>query len=325
MSLIPLEMKNPYVSIGLPVYNGENFIRSAIESILAQTYTDFEIIISDNASTDNTEKVCREYLASDSRIRFYRQYENLGAAPNFNYLFTLARGKYFKWFAHDDICEPCFLEEMINVLDHDNDIVLCHSRVKIIDSSGKLLSEKDPLYSWVSSNALTFPIDSQKAHERLKNAIAPHPCYQVFGLIRADSLRETSLIANYSGSDRLLLAQLSLQGSFFEHPEKLMSLRRHTQQSIHLLETSKSAHRYSEWFDTSTKGKLVFPRWNFLHDLYLCIYQCKHLGFFGKLNCYIATYHWLRRTRKGLIEDISVFVVFYMKSVSRVFHQYSKF
>ena len=99
----------PRVSIGLPVYNGENFLEFALDSILGQTFQDFELIISDNASTDATESICRRYAAKDSRIRYYRNPNNQGAAQNYNRVFALARGEYFKWAAHDDVCKPNYL------------------------------------------------------------------------------------------------------------------------------------------------------------------------------------------------------------------------
>ena len=101
--------KVPRVSIGLPVYNGENYMAAAIDSLLAQTFTDFELIISDNASTDATEQICRDYAHRDGRIRYYREEVNRGAAWNFTHTFELARGEYFKWHAHDDLCaRPCW-------------------------------------------------------------------------------------------------------------------------------------------------------------------------------------------------------------------------
>lgn len=97
-----MDRSRPVVSIGMPVYNGEKFIREALDSLLAQTFTDFELIISDNASTDATESICRDYAEEDSRIRYIRQQENLGALPNFQFVLNEAFGEYFMWAACDD-------------------------------------------------------------------------------------------------------------------------------------------------------------------------------------------------------------------------------
>lgn len=122
----------PRVSIGMPVYNGEKFIRDALDSLLAQTYTDFELIISDNASTDVTEKICREYATKDSRVHYIRQGENIGATENFKFVLQMARGEYFMWAAHDDRWHPDFIYLGVRVLDDDPScgLVFCEFETK---------------------------------------------------------------------------------------------------------------------------------------------------------------------------------------------------
>ena len=97
---------DPKISIGMPVYNGENYLAQALRAILSQTFTDFELIISDNASTDATQRICETFAAEDSRVRYFRNSRNIGIEPNFNAAFEPARGKYFMWTAHDDLLEP---------------------------------------------------------------------------------------------------------------------------------------------------------------------------------------------------------------------------
>src|SRR5687768_13669514 len=106
----------PKVSIGLPVYNGADFIQACVASLLAQDYGDFEIVISDNASTDRTEEICRDLVAKDNRVRYFRNETNLGACPNYNKVFHHARGEYFKWAAHDDECHPAMIRRCVEVL-----------------------------------------------------------------------------------------------------------------------------------------------------------------------------------------------------------------
>ena len=122
----------PTVSIGLPVHNGATFLAEAIESILAQTFPGFELVISDNASTDRTPEICRSYAAADGRIRYYRQETNIGAAQNYNVVFQRSSGKYFKWAAHDDLIRPTFLARCVAALEADPEAVLCHSVVEIV-------------------------------------------------------------------------------------------------------------------------------------------------------------------------------------------------
>lgn len=129
----------PCVSIGLPVYNGENHLKEAIESLLAQSFQDFELIISDNASTDKTSEICQVYAQQDSRIRYVRNPQNLRASRNFNQCFEIAWGKYFQWVAHDDILHPDFLAKTVPVMDQDPSVVLCFSNAKVIDPHGTVL------------------------------------------------------------------------------------------------------------------------------------------------------------------------------------------
>lgn len=132
----------PSVSIGLPVYNGQDFIAESVESLLSQTIGDFELIISDNASTDLTQDICRQFASRDRRVRYIRQPANKGASWNFNYTFSRSRGRYFRWHAHDDISAPRFLEECVKVLDNDPSVVLVWPREVGIDSQGRVLGSR---------------------------------------------------------------------------------------------------------------------------------------------------------------------------------------
>lgn len=233
----------PWVSIGLPVYNGEDYLEDAIAAFLRQTFTDFELIISDNASSDRTEAICRSFAAQDPRIRYYRNAENIGAAENFNRVVHLAGGKYFKWAAHDDLCEPTFLERCVEVLDSDPSVVLCSTEVGCIDWAGTIINPKRDvprhLHSW-------DPV------ERFR-AIVLHTfwSYEIFGLIRLDVLRKTQLQrANY-GTDRVILAELSLHGRFIQVPETLFFRRFHLKQSTCL----QSKQQRMQWNAGQRKRK----------------------------------------------------------------------
>src|SRR5712671_2230439 len=109
--------KSPRVSIGVAVYNGERFLSKTLDSLLAQTFEDLEIIICDNCSEDGTEHICRSYAASDNRIQYHRNSTNIGAPRNFNLVTTLSRGEYFKWSSADDLCAPVMIERCVEVLD----------------------------------------------------------------------------------------------------------------------------------------------------------------------------------------------------------------
>ncbi len=260
--------KQPHISIGLPVYNGEKFITEAIESILAQTFEDYELIISDNHSTDRTEEICRQYAAKNPSIRYYRQNQNRGAAWNFNHVFQLARGEYFKWAAADDVCEPNFLARCTEVLDRDPSVVLAYPKTIFTKADGQ---------KWWEGKSVQ-KLGSEQVHERFRAVIADFWCLEVFGLMRKEALKKSSLIASYYGSDKLLLAQLSLLGRFEEIPEPLFFRRCHAEQSSRL-----SPQEREMWIDPQNAG------------------QSKSLGNISSLRYFSAVWQaqldWQDRTR----------------------------
>ena len=212
------EVVQPLVSLGLPVYNGSNYLREALESVLAQTYTHWELILSDNGSTDATESICREFAAKDKRIRYFREKANRGATWNFNRVFELADGPLFRWTAHDDLCAPELLERCVKVMQERSDVVLCYPRTRIIDANGELICDY----------GTRLRTDSPDTGKRFHDLIClDHACFSVFGVIRTRLLRRTSLLGEYTGSDRNLLAELALHGPFFEIPEFLFWRRDH--------------------------------------------------------------------------------------------------
>lgn len=215
----------PKVSVGLPVRNGERYLAAAIESILAQSYENFELIISDNASTDRTEEVCRKYATLDQRVKYDRADRNRGAAANFNRVVELASGEYFKWAAHDDMLSPDYLEKCVTALNADPNAVLCYTWVKEIDERGDLL--------FVGRSRL-IGADVESVPARFSVLISQiGNCREVFGLIRTAAVRRTSLHQSYEGEDRALLAELAMLGRFIELPEPLFLHREHSDRFAH--------------------------------------------------------------------------------------------
>ena len=215
----------PRVSIGLPVFNGERFIEAAIRSVLESTFHDWELIISDNASSDRTEAIARSFAEADPRIRYERNATNIGALPNFNRLIDRSRGEYFKWLAYDDLCGPELLARCVEVLDEDPTTVLCNGRFREIDGHG----------DWIRDQLYTIDMTSSQPHRRLGELMrtdAGHPI--LYGLIRTEVLRRTHLLAPYHGSDRALLAELALFGRIREIPEILWSSREHPERSLYV-------------------------------------------------------------------------------------------
>jgi glycosyltransferase involved in cell wall biosynthesis len=271
----------PRVSVGLPVFNGERYLAEALDSILAQTYSDFELIISDNASTDRTPEICEAYAARDLRIQYHRSATNLGASPNFNRVFELSSGEYFKWAAHDDVIAPDFLLQCVAALDQNPDVVLCYPRARLIDERGVRLGDYNPRPDTFSS----------KPQERFRNLIlAPHMALQVFGLIRASALRKTDLIGNYPASDEVLLAELALLGKFYELPERLFFSRIHSGQSIRGPLSVQRAR--VGWFDTAQEGKIVLAHWRYFFEC-LRVLRRTPLSAYQRAYCCVQMGHWL--------------------------------
>lgn len=230
------------VNIGMPVYNGANYIAEAIESFLTQTFMDFELIISDNGSADDTEHICREYAHQDSRIRYIRNDRNRGAAWNYNHTFALSNSLYFKWAGHDDLCAPEFLEKCVSMLnDKGPQAVLCYPKTLFIDAAGQVTEH------YVDNVDLCFEGPVARLHHVLKHL---DRCNCVFGLIRSDALRKTRLIGNFIASDVVLVRELALLGQFHEIAEPLFRRRIHREQ---YLEAHRTDQQRIRWFDPNVR------------------------------------------------------------------------
>jgi glycosyltransferase involved in cell wall biosynthesis len=279
------------VGIGLPVYNGERYLREALDALRAQTFTDFELVICDNASTDGTPEISQAYAAQDQRIRYIRNDVNLGASRNFNRAFELSSGEYFRWATHDDLCAPEYLERCVDALDGDPSLVLCHSATREIDEDGT-----------VTRDYATKPgLGSPKPHERLYECICvPHPQVLVFGLIRRAELARTHLIGSYSSSDRVLLGELALVGRLHQVPEPLFSRRDHPQQSYKAYRTRRE---YQAWFDPRRAGKITFPHWRLLYEYATAIARAR-LGISDRVRCYMVLGWWIRLNWRYLASNL---------------------
>jgi len=282
----------PRISVGLPVFNGENYLEEALSSILVQTYQDFEIIISDNASTDKTAEICRAYADKDSRIRYFRNKENRGGADNFNRVFELASGEYFKWAAHDDLCAPEFLEQCIEVLDREANVVLCYPRTILINEHGE----------FQGYYADGLELRSPKPHERFRHFFDTQGvCHAIYGVMRSSALRLTRLEGYFSMADRVLLGELVLHGEFRELPAYLFYRRIHP-----LISTASMSDReLAGWYDLRKKGKIVLPKWRRLVEYFRSINRAP-LSWSQRLRCCLEIVRFALYPRRwaGLGEDL---------------------
>lgn len=284
-----MSSKNIVVSIGLPVYNGEKYLKSALDSILNQTYKNYELIIVDNASCDKTQEICTKYAIKDPRIKYYRNHYNVGGPRNYNIAFELSSGRYFKWTAHDDILAREYLEECVNVLDSDEGIVLCHSRVGCIDENGALIGNYD--------NRTLININSIRPHERFADLISQrNTCWAIHGVMRSSCLGKTSLHGDYIDGDRNLLAELGLMGRIYEIPKHLFFRREHPEAYTStyyskVREVIDYRKQLIWWTGKPSKSIIVLPHWKNMFEYINSINRVK-LQLSDRLLCYRELVRW---------------------------------
>jgi glycosyltransferase involved in cell wall biosynthesis len=285
---------NPRVSVGLPVKDGEDYLAEAIESIVAQTFENFELIIGDNASTDRTEDICRTYAAMDNRIRYLRHPQNIGAHPNFNGLFKASRSEYFKWAAHDDVLHPDFLLRCIEALDGDPTVVLSYPWTVLIDEEGRPIKPEEARPQ----------LASPKPRTRFTEALRDIATYPIFGVIRSEVLRKTPLLGPYPGSDRVLMCELSLYGPCHEVPEALFFNRDHPKRYSRVYDYLKTGSSVA-WFDPASEEKIKFPIWRQWGEYFRAIGR-PDIPLTEKLLCYLAMMGWPARPYRlmGLLLDL---------------------
>jgi glycosyltransferase involved in cell wall biosynthesis len=214
------------VTIGVPVYNGERYLRETFECIAAQTFSDFEVVISDNASTDGTEEICRDFAARDRRVRYVRNLENVGMAANFEQLVRLARGDYFKLANADDRFDARLIAECVTVLDARPEVALCYGKTTLIDEDGKTIRQHED----------NLHLPEPKARTRFWLALERQRLVNVIhGVVRTAALRRAGPLGTYVGADMVLVPAISLHGQFWELPEHLFYRRMHSgaSSSIH--------------------------------------------------------------------------------------------
>lgn len=287
--------RKPRLSIGLPVFNGENYLAAALDSILAQTYRDFELIISDNASTDRTEEICLSYAAKDRRVHYFRNRTNIGGGRNFNRAFELASGEYFKWHAHDDLLRPEFLARCVEVLDNDPSIILVHSKTGRIEEDGVLVGAFDH----------NMNVGAHEPHERLRSLLMERNiAAEQFGVIRSKSLGATRLMGNYVACDRNLLAELALLGRWHIIPEYLFLRRQHRDAGTNIWPLQARI----VWYEPRRPEKLNFPHFREVAE-HLNVIRRSPLSMAERWACYSVMARYLLHLRKGLSSDTYIAAV----------------
>lgn len=279
------------VTVGLPVYNGETYVADAIRSILAQDSADLELIVSDNGSVDETEEICRDAIRDDSRARYVRSDVNRGAAWNFNHVVHLARGRYFKWAAHDDLHSQRFLARSVDVLEEDSDVSLVFGRVIDIDADGREINRR-PSYDVVIGGR-----PSARVRAFLQE---PTPCFETFGVTRLRQLRQTGLIGAYTSSDRTFLFEMALRGRFHELQEEYLYHREHQDRSVYRYVDRRER---AAWFDTGASTIWTFSHWRRLVEQVRGVSRAR-LGPTETARCQAMVCRWAITSAESLARDV---------------------
>lgn len=275
----------------MPVRNGMRFLADALDSLLAQTFVDFEVLIADNASTDATAEIASDYARRNPRVRYHRHDANIGAAGNFNFCFRETRGGLFKWAACDDRLAPTFLERCVAVLDSRPEVALASTRAVEIDAAG------------VRGRTYEFPLhgDDPRPSVRFRDLVViHHACTQVFGVARREVLDQTRLIGNFVSSDRVLLAELALRGRIVELDDPLFERRLHEDNSIRL----DKRGTLLAWYDPRLEGTVNLPNWRLARE-YVRAVHAAPLAPLERARCYRAVAAHARVRRQPLRRDLS--------------------
>jgi len=220
----------PKISIGVPVYNGEYFLEKKLKSILEQTFSDYEIIISDNASTDKTSIICKKFAENENRVRYIRQEKNLGAWGNYNFLLNEAKGKYFLFSAVDDIMSSTFLEKTIKVLTSNKNISCCISKIKLFGEQDNLKKESrhsliikirkkiDQRFGYLETYSATGHYE-KRISEYFKN-ISHNQMF--YGMYRTDQIKKSFVKKSFIWNDAATVLSILKYGELYVVDELLL-------------------------------------------------------------------------------------------------------
>ena len=258
--------KAPLVTVGVPLYNAEKYVEQALTSLLSQTFEDFEIVVCDNASTDRTREIVLQLAEHDSRIRFYRNRKNRGLVFNFNRVYELGRGEFFRWHAYDDFCQPTYLEECMRVLRDNPDVIGSYSLGYQVDGSGTVVNTQ-------VEEQLKAALLNDSAVHRIKATVTRNGWSGVVhGVFRRTAMSEFMPYRDYFGADRLLLTQLAMSGRMMAVEDGLWVQRYHDNNS-----SRRSTRELAELLTGRPQRGLIFPMGKAFVD-YIRLFRDPSLG-----------------------------------------------
>jgi glycosyltransferase involved in cell wall biosynthesis len=281
----------PTVSICLPVFNGENYLAESVESMLAQTFTDFELIISDNASTDRTEEISRGFVESDPRVRYHRNSSNVGGARNQAVAMELARGEFIHLAAHDDKLAPTHLEECLAALAARPDAVIAFSATVVINDVG------GPVLEYRSTRG-TAATPSERFRELI---FRDHNCDSVYGVIRAEVVHGVRPLENFIDADKVWLCRMAFLGPFVSIDRPLFYKRFHAKNHV------TNWRDRMAWYNPHEKGKVALPNWIELRSFTQAVSKAP-IPTRERVRCAGTTGLWVLRYSPKLAKDVVVAV-----------------
>lgn len=270
----------PLVSIGLPVYNGESYVAEAIQCVLDQTFSNWELIICDNHSNDRTLAICRRFADQDPRIRLYQNTRNMGVCFNYREVFRHSRAKYFKWMTHDDLFAPRFLETCVRELEEDKQIVLVFPKMRVVNADGQILRRQTYDLSVLEQSA-----DARAEHFMKIAALGMDFIWLAYGLVRHDVLQQCGAMGLYAGADQVLLFKIAVRGSIKQIDEEMFFRREHPQaetcrRGSTVRERAKGAY-------ADDNRRFVFPWCRILKEHLICVFKSP-MSFWGRARCLAA-------------------------------------
>ena len=280
----------PELTIGLPVYNSERHIGEVLECLLAQSYESFRLLISDNASTDETPDICQEFARRDKRISYVRHPQNLGATANYNYVARHAETTYFKWHSSNDLLSPNALESCIALMDDRPDVALVFPRTRLfqhtIESSTSY--DADPIADHDDPVDRFLHVIDHMALNNMMN-----------GVLRLDYLQRTAMLRPFYFADRGMMADLALQGKLIRD-DRSTFFRRIDEHSATQKMTTDEVLKH---FDPRWKRPLPFMNWRtfgaYLHGL-----SSARIGFKSRSRGYAKVLRRAWWNRAKLTDDV---------------------
>jgi glycosyltransferase involved in cell wall biosynthesis len=287
-----LKQNFPKVSIGIPVYNGEHFLDEKIKSILDQTFSNYEIIISDNASTDKTSIICNKFAKNEPKIRYIRQEKNIGVWGNFNFVLKEAKGDYFLWSSVDDMMLPTYLEKILDVISSNKNISCCFTKIKLYGECDNLKKElKFSLIEQIKKKFTQLTLNGELGaysakgpyKKRVNTYFKNMSNNQIFyGMYRTEQIKKSFVKKSFLWYDAATILNILKYGELYVVDEVLLRIfdggicRSGMISVMHILEP------FSLWNRVFPYSKLT--RWCFKNLTKKIFF--KHLKIFILINCY---------------------------------------